>query len=159
MKQRLILFFKRQLTVKKQKEKSLIDQYDTLHTEWQKKVDKLENNSRKKQKDAKYREFYEKVFPELRKAREEKERLVQKHKAEQQARQEELLARQKAEAEAATNDTVMASSEETRGESGPSENAANQPPSALLSNLSIDNNNTQLNAIEVSIRMSLGTWS
>ena len=99
MKQRLILFFKRQLTVKKQKEKSLIDQYDTLHTEWQKKVDKLENNSRKKQKDAKYREFYEKVFPELRKAREEKERLVQKQKAEQQARQEELLARQKAEAD------------------------------------------------------------
>lgn len=151
MKQRLIQFFKRQLLLKKQKEKTMIDNYDTLHTDWQKKVDKIENNYRKKQKDAKYREFYEKVFPELRKAREEKERLVQKQKAEQQARQD-LLAKQKSDAEANVNGTATSGGDAVTGEASVTggETAANenQVTSALLSNLTIDN--TQLNAIEVS---------
>lgn len=45
------------------------------------KVDKVENSVKKKQKDVRFREFYEKVFPELRKQREEKERMLQKQRA------------------------------------------------------------------------------
>jgi hypothetical protein len=81
MRKRLIQYFKRQLVLKKQKEKQMIDKYDSLHMTWQKKCDKFENSSKKKQKDAKYREVFEKVFPELRKQREEKERIAQKQKA------------------------------------------------------------------------------
>lgn len=81
MKRRLVQFFKRQILLKKQKEKQLVDKYDSLHVQWQKKCDKFENSVRKKQKDAKYREVFEKVFPELRKQREEKERLLQKQRA------------------------------------------------------------------------------
>jgi len=61
MKQRLIKFFKQQNQAEKQREKLMIEEYDTLHAEWRKKVDKVENNFRKRQKDAKCREFYEKV--------------------------------------------------------------------------------------------------
>lgn len=81
MKKRLIKFFKRQIAAKRQREKSLIDNYEELHTKWQKKVDRFENSIKKRQKDGKSREFYEKVFPELRKQREERERLIQKQKA------------------------------------------------------------------------------
>lgn len=80
MKKRLIKFFKRQILIKKQREKSLVDNFDELHFKWQKKVDRFENSCKKKQKDNKSREFYEKVFPELRKQREERERLIQKQK-------------------------------------------------------------------------------
>ena len=51
-----------------------------MHLAWQKKVEKFEGSVRKKQKDIKCRECYEKIFPELRKKREERERLIQKHK-------------------------------------------------------------------------------
>ena len=81
MKKRLIQYFKRQIILKKQKEKQMIDKYDSLHMVWQKKCDKFENSSKKKQKDAKYREVFEKIFPELKKQREEKERIAQKQKA------------------------------------------------------------------------------
>lgn len=78
MKNKLMKYFKRQILLKNQREKILIDKYDSLHTNWSKKVDKLENSSRKKQKDLKSRDFYEKFFPEIRKQREERERLLQK---------------------------------------------------------------------------------
>jgi hypothetical protein len=80
MKKRLIQYFKRQMLVKRQVEKAYSEQYDSLHAVWQKKMDKFENSIRKKQKDAKYRECFEKIFPELRKRREEKERVTQKIK-------------------------------------------------------------------------------
>lgn len=99
MKQRLVKFFKRQHQQKKQREKFMIEEYDSLHAEWQKKVDKIENNFRKKQKDAKCREFYEKVFPELRKSREERERAIQKVKT----AIADKLAKEKAAQEAAAN--------------------------------------------------------
>lgn len=44
-------------------------------------MDRFENSIKKRQKDAKSREFYEKVFPEIRKQREERERAIQKQKA------------------------------------------------------------------------------
>ena len=78
MKGRLITYFKRHMVARKQKEKLLADKYDEMHAAWLKRVDKSEQNVRRKQKESKAREFYEKVFPELRKQREEKERLLNK---------------------------------------------------------------------------------
>lgn len=48
--------------------------YARLVQEWHRKVEKLESTQKRKTKDAKNREFFEKVFPELRKQREDKER-------------------------------------------------------------------------------------
>lgn len=42
--------------------------------EWLRKVDKIESSQKRKAKETKNREFFEKVFPELRKQREDKER-------------------------------------------------------------------------------------
>jgi cell division ATPase FtsA len=78
MKKRLVLYFKKQILLKKQREKVLSEKYDELFDVWQRKVDKYENSNSKKVRDARTREFYEKVFPEIRKQREEKERLYQK---------------------------------------------------------------------------------
>lgn len=41
---------------------------------WEKKVDRIENNPRRKAKESKTREYYEKQFPEIRKQREQQER-------------------------------------------------------------------------------------
>lgn len=108
MKQRLVKFFKRQHQLKKQREKFMIEEYDTLHAEWQKKVYKVENNYMKKQKDSKCREFYEKVFPELRKSREERERAIQKVKT----AIADKLAKEKAAQEAAANPEAAKEAEE-----------------------------------------------
>ena len=78
MKKRLILYFKRHMSMKKQREKLLSDKYDELHVAWLKRVDKSEQSVRRKQRESKAREFYEKVFPELRKQREERERQLNK---------------------------------------------------------------------------------
>lgn len=78
MKRRLIAYFKRHMVARKQKEKLLADKYDEMHAAWLSRVDKSEQSVRRKQKESKAREFYEKVFPELRKQREEKERMLNK---------------------------------------------------------------------------------
>ena len=49
--------------------------YATVVQEWHRKVEKLESAQKRKTKEAKNREFFEKVFPELRKQREDKERI------------------------------------------------------------------------------------
>lgn len=48
--------------------------YAHLVQEWHRKVERLEAAQKRKSKEAKNREFFEKVFPELRKQREDKER-------------------------------------------------------------------------------------
>lgn len=108
-----------------------MDEYDSLHSSWQKKVDKIENNCHKKQKDAKYREFYEKVFPELRKAREEKERILQKQKA---AAAELQVQRQKA---------------YTTPAPGEIPEASDNDPTTQISLLRIENTPAEHNTIEV----------
>lgn len=52
----------------------MTDTYTKLFKEWSRRVDKIESSQKRKAKDAKHRELFEKVFPELRKAREDKER-------------------------------------------------------------------------------------
>ena len=48
--------------------------YCKLSGRWNKKTDRIENSRKRKEKEAKCREMYEKMFPELRKQREDKER-------------------------------------------------------------------------------------
>ena len=81
MRKRLVLYFKRQMMAKRHREKGLGDEYDRLHATWQKKVDRAEHSMKKRQRDAKFRDFYEKFFPELRKQREEKEKALEKQRA------------------------------------------------------------------------------
>ncbi|XP_060561631.1 uncharacterized protein LOC132721361 [Ruditapes philippinarum] len=74
-KPRLILHFKKRHQARKIKEIYLAQRYDQLMQAWVKKVEKWENSPKKKAKDAKLREYFEKVFPELKRARDDKERL------------------------------------------------------------------------------------
>ncbi|KAK7073871.1 nuclear receptor corepressor 2, partial [Halocaridina rubra] len=73
-KRRLMEYFKKKQASKNERETNLTQTYSKLMTEWLKKVEKVENSKKHKEKVAKNRELFEKVFPELRKQREEKER-------------------------------------------------------------------------------------
>lgn len=55
-------------------EQKICQRYDQLMEAWEKKVDRIENNPRRKAKESKTREYYEKQFPEIRKQREQQER-------------------------------------------------------------------------------------
>lgn len=57
-----------------QKRTDISETYVKLYKDWTRRVDKIDNSQKKKAKEAKHREMFEKVFPELRKAREDKER-------------------------------------------------------------------------------------
>ncbi|XP_018427583.1 PREDICTED: nuclear receptor corepressor 1-like, partial [Nanorana parkeri] len=74
MRKKLILFFKRRNHARKQREQNICQRYDQLMEAWEKKVDRIENNPRRKAKESKTREYYEKQFPEIRKQREQQER-------------------------------------------------------------------------------------
>ena len=67
--------FKQRLRLKQQREKFLTENYDKLMQEWLSKLESKDTNPVKKNKDNKLREFFEKQFPELKKLREDKERL------------------------------------------------------------------------------------
>ncbi|CAH1393589.1 unnamed protein product [Nezara viridula] len=56
------------------REKRLTTTYSHMVQEWLKKVEKIENSQKRKGKDAKNREYFEKIFPKLRKQREDRER-------------------------------------------------------------------------------------
>uniref|UniRef100_A0A182JTJ2 SANT domain-containing protein n=1 Tax=Anopheles christyi TaxID=43041 RepID=A0A182JTJ2_9DIPT len=73
-KQRLLLHFRKIKTERAAKQCEITERYAQLSQEWTKRVDKLEASAKRKGKEAKNREFFEKVFPELRKQREDKER-------------------------------------------------------------------------------------
>lgn len=73
-KRRLMEYFKKRHASKNERESHLTQTYSKLMTEWLKRVEKVENSKKHKEKVAKNRELFEKVFPELRKQREEKER-------------------------------------------------------------------------------------
>ena len=55
-------------------EQKICQRYDQLMEAWEKKVDRMENNPRRKAKDGRTREYYERQFPEIRKQREQQER-------------------------------------------------------------------------------------
>ncbi|XP_078336139.1 uncharacterized protein LOC111132990 isoform X2 [Crassostrea virginica] len=73
-KPRLLLHFKKRQQEKRIRERYLTERYDQLMQVWLKKIERIENNAKRKAKDAKMREYFEKVFPEIKKNREDKER-------------------------------------------------------------------------------------
>lgn len=73
-KKRLMEYFKRKHSERESREKYLTTTYSKLMQEWLRKVEKVEASQKRKAKEAKNREFFEKVFPELRKQREDRER-------------------------------------------------------------------------------------
>ena len=66
--------FRRKADEKESRERYLTETYAKLSGAWLKKVDRVENSRKRKERDGKARELYEKIFPELRKQREDKER-------------------------------------------------------------------------------------
>uniref|UniRef100_A0A8C2ZVS8 Nuclear receptor corepressor 2 n=1 Tax=Cyclopterus lumpus TaxID=8103 RepID=A0A8C2ZVS8_CYCLU len=75
MRKKLILYFKRRNHARKQWEQKFCQRYDQLMEAWEKKVERIESNPRRRAKDSKVREYYEKQFPEIRKQRELQERM------------------------------------------------------------------------------------
>ncbi|XP_058137221.1 nuclear receptor corepressor 2 isoform X4 [Dasypus novemcinctus] len=75
MRKKLILYFKRRNHARKQWEQKFCQRYDQLMEAWEKKVERIENNPRRRAKEGKVREYYEKQFPEIRKQRELQERM------------------------------------------------------------------------------------
>ncbi|KAF4798835.1 nuclear receptor corepressor 2-like protein [Turdus rufiventris] len=75
MRKKLILYFKRRNHARKQWEQKFCQRYDQLMEAWEKKVERIENNPRRRAKESKVREYYEKQFPEIRKQRELQERM------------------------------------------------------------------------------------
>ncbi|XP_031426191.1 nuclear receptor corepressor 2 isoform X4 [Clupea harengus] len=75
MRKKLILYFKRRNHARKQWEQKFCQRYDQLMEAWEKKVDRIESNPRRRAKEGKVREYYEKQFPEIRKQREMQERM------------------------------------------------------------------------------------
>lgn len=73
-KEKLIEHLKARKHQSSKTQNEMAEKYSQLSQEWNKKVDKLEASAKRKSKEAKNREFFEKVFPELRKQREDKER-------------------------------------------------------------------------------------
>ncbi|XP_018902999.2 uncharacterized protein Smr isoform X4 [Bemisia tabaci] len=73
-KKRLLEHLRRKRTERETREKYLTSTYSRLVQEWLRKVDKVESSAKRKAKEAKNREAFEKVFPELRKQREDRER-------------------------------------------------------------------------------------
>ena len=131
-----------------------MDEYDSLHAEWQREVDKVENNARKKQKDAKCREFYEKIFPELRKQREEKERLIQK----QRAAAELVQKQRKAEASLVVASNSQGTSVTATATITTQLSQQGGETNNLMQNLTIESTPAELNAIEVWIMIRIGIW-
>ena len=70
----LVEHFRRKSDAKEAREKYLTETYAKLSAAWMKKAERVENSRKRKERDAKARELYEKIFPELRKQREDKER-------------------------------------------------------------------------------------
>ena len=52
----------------------MTETYSKKMLSWSKKAERMENSKKRKEKEAKFRELYEKIFPELKKQREDKER-------------------------------------------------------------------------------------
>ncbi|XP_011702384.1 PREDICTED: nuclear receptor corepressor 1, partial [Wasmannia auropunctata] len=74
MRARLIARLRREHSERASLHRQQSQTYAILVQEWHRKVERLEATQKRKSKETKNREFFEKVFPELRKQREDKER-------------------------------------------------------------------------------------
>lgn len=66
---------RRRVALSPSQEQRFCQRYDQLMEAWEKKVERIENNPRRRAKESKVREYYEKQFPEIRKQRELQERM------------------------------------------------------------------------------------
>ena len=73
-KPQLIAHIRAQSEAQERRVRYLSDRYDCLRAVWLEKVERWEAKPTKKAKDEKYRDVFERTFPELRRQREEKER-------------------------------------------------------------------------------------
>ncbi|XP_047999669.1 nuclear receptor corepressor 2-like [Leguminivora glycinivorella] len=73
-KKRLVEHVRRLRLEAEKREDALAEEYSKRAVEWARRVERIEQGQKRKAKDARNREFFEKVFPELRKQREERER-------------------------------------------------------------------------------------
>lgn len=71
---RLLLHLRKLKSERAARNLALAEKYTVLSQQWLRRVEKIESSAKRKAKDAKNREFFEKVFTELRKQREDKER-------------------------------------------------------------------------------------
>jgi nuclear receptor co-repressor 1 len=70
----LLLHLRKIKSERAQRSQELADKYAKLSADWQKRVEKVESSAKRKAREARNRELFEKVFVELRKQREDKER-------------------------------------------------------------------------------------
>lgn len=73
-KKKLVEYFKKSQSEREARDRYLTVTYCKLTSQWTKKVDRVENSRKRKEREGRSREMYEKIFPELRKQREDKER-------------------------------------------------------------------------------------
>lgn len=73
-KKKLVEYFKKRSDEREQRDRYMTVTYCKLTSQWTKKVDRVEGRKSRKEREGRAREQYEKIFPELRKQREDKER-------------------------------------------------------------------------------------
>jgi nuclear receptor co-repressor 1 len=73
-KKKLVEYFKKRSDEGEQRNRYMVTTYCKLTSQWTKKVDRMEGRKSRKEREGRAREQYEKIFPELRKQREDKER-------------------------------------------------------------------------------------
>ncbi|XP_028415198.1 nuclear receptor corepressor 1-like [Dendronephthya gigantea] len=71
---KLVKYFQRKRKDKQIKQRALLEQYRVLHKKWMEKVEKIQNNQKRKNREGKIRDSYEKIFPEIKRHREQTER-------------------------------------------------------------------------------------
>ncbi|XP_057289855.1 uncharacterized protein LOC130612546 [Hydractinia symbiolongicarpus] len=74
-KPRLVKFLQMKRLAEIKMEKHLKEEYQTREEAWLKRIEKIENNPRRKQRQQRSRQFYEREFPEIKKQREHQERM------------------------------------------------------------------------------------
>uniref|UniRef100_H2YNT3 SANT domain-containing protein n=1 Tax=Ciona savignyi TaxID=51511 RepID=H2YNT3_CIOSA len=75
MRPKLVKYFKHRSKLQNIRQRYICTRYEHLMAQWNRRAERIENNVKKKAKDAKTREFFEKLFPEIRKQREQQERV------------------------------------------------------------------------------------
>ncbi|XP_043218855.1 nuclear receptor corepressor 2-like [Amphibalanus amphitrite] len=74
LKPSLVSYVRRRRQRQESRARAVVDAYTEKMTVWMRQIERLESLPKNRQKAAKNRDFYEKVFPEIKKAREERER-------------------------------------------------------------------------------------
>jgi len=87
----LVHYFKIRQKEKQRRDEYLTKTYANLSVDWVRSIEKIENSPKKKAQEAKKRELFEKIFPELRKQREDKERFSRVSRIKSDADLEEIM--------------------------------------------------------------------